>query len=110
MLGSVPRATSVLPGGWRQSRRERSLPGTWCKTTFSAASLTSAPSAMFTVLACLFALFAADGFFRKRTLNDDSWTAEAAAHKPPGPLARLKPVLWIGLAIVSLFVAWQFEW
>jgi hypothetical protein len=64
---------------------------------------------MFTVLACLFALFAADGFFRRRTLNDDSWTAEDAK-KSSRPLARLKPVLWIALAIMSLFVAWTFEW
>ena len=65
---------------------------------------------MFTVLACLFALLAADGFFRTRTLNDDSWTGEDVAKKQSKGLGRLKSVLWIGLAIVSLFVAWQFEW
>jgi hypothetical protein len=65
---------------------------------------------MFTVLACLFVLFAIDGFFRSRTLNDDSWTAEESAHKVSRPLARLKQLLWIGLAIVSLVVAWRFEW
>jgi hypothetical protein len=65
---------------------------------------------MFTVLACLFALLAADGFFRSRTLNDDSWTGDDVAKKQSKGLGRLKSVLWIGLAIVSLFVAWQFEW
>jgi hypothetical protein len=65
---------------------------------------------MLTVLACLFVLFAVDGFFRTRTLNDDSWTAEAVAKKQSRLLARLKPALWVGLAIVLLFFAWKFEW
>ena len=65
---------------------------------------------MLTVLACLFVLFAADGFFRSRTLNDDSWSAEAVANKQSRRLSRLKPILWIGLAILSLIVAWKFEW
>lgn len=65
---------------------------------------------MFTVLACLFVLLAVDGFFRTRTLNDDTWTGENVAKKRSKGLARLMSVLWIGLAIVSLFVAWQFEW
>jgi len=65
---------------------------------------------MFTVLAVLFGLFAADGIFRGRTLNDDSWTTQGGAKQQSRRLSRLKPVLWIGLAIVSLFVAWQFEW
>ena len=65
---------------------------------------------MLTVLACLFGLFAVDGFFRTRTLNDDSWTAEAVAKKQSRLLSRLKPALWVGLAIVLLFFAWKFEW
>jgi len=66
---------------------------------------------MLTVLACLFVLFAIDGFFRTRTLNDDSWVADDSARRAGSrPLARLKQVLWIGLAIVSLVFAWRFEW
>jgi hypothetical protein len=66
--------------------------------------------AMFTVLACLFALFAADGFFRGRTLNDDSWSGEDVANKQSRGLARLKPAFWIGLSIGCLLMAWKFEW
>ncbi len=71
---------------------------------------TLAPVAMLTVLACLCVLFAADGFFRSRTLNDDSWTTEAVAKKQSRVLGRLKPVLWVALAVLLLIFAWKFEW
>jgi len=65
---------------------------------------------MLTVLACLCVLFAADGFFRGRTLNDDSWTTESVAKKQSRVLSRIKPALWIALAILLLLFAWKFEW
>jgi hypothetical protein len=78
--------------------------------TNTSRSPTLASSTMFTVLACLFALFAADGFFRTRTLNDDPWTGEERVRKGSRGLGRLRSVLWAGLAIICLFIASQFEW
>jgi hypothetical protein len=64
---------------------------------------------MFTVLAVLFSLFALDGFFRKRTLNDD-WTAPTSGKGPVRRAGWLFSVLWIALALISLFVGYRFEW
>lgn len=65
---------------------------------------------MLTVLACLCVLLAADGFFRTRTLNDDSWGGENVAKKQSRSLTRVKSVLWIVLAIALLVMARKFEW
>jgi hypothetical protein len=65
---------------------------------------------MFTILACLFLLFALDGVFRGRTLHDDSWSAGGEDREAPPPRARLRAVIWGSLAIVCLVIASQFEW
>jgi hypothetical protein len=65
---------------------------------------------MFTILACLCLLFALDGVFRGRTLQDDSWTDGGEDKEAPPPRARLRAVIWGGLAIVCLVIASQFEW
>lgn len=67
---------------------------------------------MFTILACLFVLFALDGVFRGRTLYDDAWTSDRGdgdGEAPPRH-AKLRSVLWGGLAILCLVIASQFEW
>jgi hypothetical protein len=65
---------------------------------------------MFTILACLFLLFALDGVFRGRTLHDDSWRPGEEGAEAPPPRARLRAVIWGALAILCLVIAAQFEW
>jgi hypothetical protein len=65
---------------------------------------------MFTILGCLFVLFALDGVFRGRTLYDDGWMADREHGDPPRPHARLRSVMWGGLAVLCLVIASQFEW
>ena len=65
---------------------------------------------MFTTLAVLFALFAADGFFRGRTLNDDWTTPNATKQRSRRASAWALPVFWAVLALISLFVGSRFEW
>jgi hypothetical protein len=65
---------------------------------------------MFTILACLFVLFAIDGVFRGRTLNDDGAVAEGDDGAGSKRLRRVRSVLWGVLALICLFIASQFEW
>jgi hypothetical protein len=65
---------------------------------------------MFTILACLFVLFALDGVFRSRTLYDDGWMTDREHGDAPPRRARLRSVMWGGLAVLCLVIASQFEW
>ncbi|GEM_PF-2850258 len=65
---------------------------------------------MFTILACLFVLFAIDGIFRGRTLNDDSAMTETGSGAGSKRLGAARSVLWGVLALICLFIASQFEW
>jgi len=65
---------------------------------------------MFTILACLFLLFALDGVFRGRTLDHDSWREAGEDQEAPPPRPRLRAVIWGALAALCLVIASRFEW
>ena len=64
---------------------------------------------MFTTLAVLFLLFAADGLFRGRTLNDD-WTGAGAEKGRPRTVRWVMIAVWGALAIISFIIGSRFEW